>query len=74
MARAEDQLDPAWTSAASLSDYALRLRPDDARRLAEELHAVVSRWTSEHPSDVPTEGTETVCVLLDVVPLRQWPP
>jgi DNA-binding transcriptional ArsR family regulator len=69
----KDRLDPAWVPAASLSDYGLRLRPEEARGLADELHAVVSRWMSEHPSDVPAEGTELVCVLTDVVPLKEWP-
>ena len=67
------ELDPAWTAAASLNDYALRLRPDQARALAEEIDAVVSRWLAEHPSDVPAEGTEVVAVLTDLVPLREWP-
>ena len=69
----KDRLDPAWSAAASLNDYALRLRPDQARALADELDAVVSRWMSEHPSDVPADGTELVSVLTDVVPLREWP-
>jgi DNA-binding transcriptional ArsR family regulator len=67
------ELDPAWTDAASLSDYALRLRPDQARALADEIDAVLSRWMHEHPSDVPAEGTEVVAVLTDIVPLREWP-
>ena len=69
----KDELDPAWTAAASLNDYALRLRPDQARALADELDAVLSRWMAEHPSDVPAEGTELVAVLTDVVPLKEWP-
>jgi len=69
----KEQLDPAWTAAASVNDYALRLRPDQARALADELDAVVSRWMREHPADVPAEGTELVAVLADVVPLREWP-
>ena len=28
---------------------------------------------TEHPSDVPAEGTELVVVLTDVVPLKEWP-
>jgi DNA-binding transcriptional ArsR family regulator len=67
------ELDPAWTAAASLNDYALRLRPDQARALAGEIDAVVSRWMAEHPSDVPADGTEIVAVLTDLVPLREWP-
>ncbi|WP_245160406.1 helix-turn-helix domain-containing protein [Blastococcus sp. CT_GayMR20] len=69
----KEQLDPAWTAAASVNDYALRLRPDQARALAEELDAVVSRWMHEHPADVSAEGTELVAVLADVVPLTEWP-
>ncbi|MFD2091592.1 helix-turn-helix domain-containing protein [Blastococcus deserti] len=69
----KDRLDPAWAAAASLGDHGLRLRPDQARQLADELEAVVSRWMSRHPADVPAEGTELVCVLTDVVPLREWP-
>jgi predicted transcriptional regulator len=66
-------LDPAWTAAASLSDYALRLRPDLARELAQELHAVMSRWLDAHPADKPADGTDLVGVLIDIVPLGEWP-
>jgi DNA-binding transcriptional ArsR family regulator len=66
-------LDPAWTAAASLNDHVLRLRPDQARALADELNAVLARWLQEHPSDVPADGTELVEVLTDVVPLKEWP-
>ena len=68
-----DALDPAWASAASLSDYALRLTPEQARGLAGELGAVLDRWLQQHPADRPAEGTELVSVLLDVVPLQEWP-
>ena len=67
------ELDPAWIAAASLNDYALRLRPEQARALVDELDAVLSRWMDAHPTDVPAEGTELVSVLLDVVPLKEWP-
>jgi DNA-binding transcriptional ArsR family regulator len=67
------ELGPAWTAAASLNDHVLRLRPAQARELADELNAVLARWMEEHPSDVPAEGTELVEVLTDVVPLKEWP-
>jgi DNA-binding transcriptional ArsR family regulator len=67
------ELEPAWTAAASLNDFVLRLRPDQARALADEVLAVLSRWMGEHPTDAPADGTELVSVLMDVVPLRQWP-
>ena len=68
-----DRLDPAWTAAASLNDYALRLTPPQARALADELGAVLDRWLEQHPAAEPAEGSELVSVLLDVVPLREWP-
>jgi DNA-binding transcriptional ArsR family regulator len=69
----KDELDPAWTGAASLSDHVLRLRPEQARALADELNAVLGRWMDRHPSDVPAEGTELVAVFTDVVPIKEWP-
>ena len=66
-------LDPAWTAAASINDYALRLTPAQARALADELGAVLDRWLAEHPAAEPADGSELVSVLLDVVPLREWP-
>lgn len=69
----EHELDPAWSAAADLSDYALRLRPDEAKTLARELHAVMTRWLEAHPAEQPAEGSELVSVLIDVVPLKEWP-
>jgi DNA-binding transcriptional ArsR family regulator len=67
------ELDPEWTGAASLNDYGLRLRPEQARALADELGAVLQRWLTEHPGDVPAEGTELVFVLADILPVRRFP-
>jgi DNA-binding transcriptional ArsR family regulator len=67
------ELDPAWTAAASLSDYALRLRPDQARELAGELEAVMERWLAAHPAGEAADGAELIGVLIDVVPLKEWP-
>ena len=66
-------LDPAWTAAASINDYALRLTPEQARTLADELLAVLDRWSTQHPAAEPADGSELVSVLLDVVPLQEWP-
>jgi DNA-binding transcriptional ArsR family regulator len=72
-----DALGADWTAAASLNDHVLRLRPEQARELADELNAVLDRWATAHPADRPTahpaEGTEVVVVLTDIVPLREWP-
>ena len=69
----KDQLDPAWTASASLNDYALRLRPEQASALVAELDAVLTRWMDEHPTDAGAETGDLVSVLLDVVPLKEWP-
>lgn len=68
-----ERLGPAWNAAASINDYALRLTPPQARALAEELFAVLDRWLEQHPPAEPAEGSELVSVLLDVVPLQEWP-
>ena len=69
----KDELPAEWTPVASLNDYALRLRPDQARALARELNDVLTRWLEAHPADQPAEGAELVSVLLDLVPLKEWP-
>jgi hypothetical protein len=51
----------------------MRLRPEQARALADELNAVLDRWTTEHPGDQPAEGTEIVFVLTDLIALREVP-
>jgi DNA-binding transcriptional ArsR family regulator len=71
--RQRDELGPQWTPVASLSDHVLRLRPEQARALADEVNAVVGRWMDRYPSDVPADGTELVAVLTDVVPVKEWP-
>ncbi|MGY1725064.1 winged helix-turn-helix domain-containing protein [Blastococcus sp. SYSU DS0533] len=67
-----EQLDPDWADAASLNDYGLRLTPEQARALGAELAATLARWVEAHPASAPGDG-EQVCVLLDVLPLREWP-
>jgi DNA-binding transcriptional ArsR family regulator len=69
----KSELGPDWAGAASLNDYGLRLRPEQARDLADELGEVLKRWLTEHPGDVPVEGTELVFVLADILPVRRVP-
>ena len=69
----KDQLEPAWTAGASLNDYALRLRPEQAGALLAELDAVLNRWMDEHPADAGPGTGDLVSVLLDIVPLKEWP-
>jgi len=69
----KDALGAEWSTVASLNDYALRMRPEQARALVSELNAVLQRWMDAHPSDSSAEDAELVSVLLDVVPLKEWP-
>jgi DNA-binding transcriptional ArsR family regulator len=69
----KEALGPEWAAVASLNDHGMRLRPEQARALADELNAVLDRWMTEHSDDRPVEGTEMVFVLTDVVPLKEYP-
>jgi DNA-binding transcriptional ArsR family regulator len=66
-------LDRGWASAASLNDYTLRLRPQEARAMAAELNDVLKRWLTAYPAEQHADGTELVTVLLDILPLTKWP-
>lgn len=70
-AHAEQRADLAeeWRAAVSLNDWSLRLRPERARALAEELNAVLRRWSAA-PED---PDQPVVHVLLDVLPLTGHP-
>jgi hypothetical protein len=67
------ELPAEWITVASLNDYALRVRPEEARALVAELNAVMTRWMDEHPTGTTVEGAELISVLIDVVPLKEWP-
>ena len=68
-----------WEPAASLNDYAMRMRPEDAIAIAEELTAVLARWSdaSAPPTADPHADSESdtglVVVHLDVLPLSEYP-
>jgi DNA-binding transcriptional ArsR family regulator len=68
-----------WEAAASLNDYAMRLRPEDAVAMADELNAVLARWSdaSEPPTAATHGDSESdaglVVVHLDVLPLSEYP-
>jgi DNA-binding transcriptional ArsR family regulator len=68
------QLGDAWRAAGHLNDDTLRLTPEQARQLNDELVAVVDRWAAEHPAAEPAEGTHLVSVHVDLLPLAEWPP
>jgi len=58
----------AWAGAGTLSDWALRLSPDQARSLEAELKAVIARYPSFDPETPPAAGTAFVAVQLQLLP------
>ena len=69
----QSQLDQAWDGAAELSDWALRLTPEEARQLSREVGEVIDRWSDARVDRGPSAETEVVRVHLDVLPLKRWP-
>ncbi|MGV9267793.1 helix-turn-helix domain-containing protein [Kitasatospora sp. NPDC003701] len=57
----------AWRHALDLSDLELRLTPEEARSLTEELAAVVGRYRQIDAEEAPA-GAERVAVVLQVLP------
>ena len=61
-----------WLEASDNSDYTVRLRPERARALRDELAATAQRYFDQpDPEDDP--DTERVVVLLHVFPERRLP-
>ena len=44
---------PEWARAAGMSDYLLRLPPEQTRQLLEELYAVLDRWSADTLEPAP---------------------
>lgn len=55
-----------WAAVAGLSDYVLRLTPEETRRLLEELYALLDGWSQGHRE--PRDGTTQVTVLVGAFP------
>ncbi|MGD9485507.1 helix-turn-helix domain-containing protein [Streptomyces sp. TRM70308] len=65
-----------WRESADMSDWALRLTPEEARRLREELWAILARYRwdrAEERSDVP-QGAARVSVITQILPELDVPP
>ena len=58
--------DRAWDAVAGLSDYVLRLTPEETRQLLEEVYAVLDRWSGSHRE--PRPGTASVNVFTAAFP------
>ena len=76
-AQRRPQADPAWVSAADLSDYQLRMTPDEARSMLDELHEVVLRHhraaeaAEAQAGDRP--GAAALRLVLAAVPVADGP-
>lgn len=68
-AEQREDLDDAWRRAVSLNDWAIRLSPQQARALADELNAVLARWRDQQEET----GEPLVHVLMDLFPLTEYP-
>ncbi|TQS29283.1 transcriptional regulator [Microbispora sp. KK1-11] len=60
---------PAWRNAVDMSDWALRLTPQEATALREELWAVVTRYPRDSPEAAGApEDAERVTVIAHILP------
>ncbi|MFJ6135381.1 ArsR/SmtB family transcription factor [Kitasatospora sp. NPDC092286] len=57
-----------WRHALDLSDWGLRLTPEEAHGLAEELAAVVGRYRRADTEGAAPDGTERVAVVVQLLP------
>lgn len=60
-----------WTAVAGLSDYVLRLTPEQTRALLQEVYAVLDRWSEA--TREPRPGTRPVNVFLAAFPRTEEP-
>lgn len=65
-----ETLPTAWRTATDMSDWMLRLTPEEVRQLGAELHAVVERYRRDSPRAATSapEHAEHVTVLLHLLP------
>ncbi|HET8718942.1 MAG TPA: helix-turn-helix domain-containing protein [Nocardioidaceae bacterium] len=61
-------LPEGWFDAATMSDFSLRITPDEARELLTELLDVVARYRRDGASADAPAGSERVVVQLQVLP------
>ncbi|WP_197370447.1 helix-turn-helix domain-containing protein, partial [Streptomyces clavuligerus] len=63
-----DTMPRAWRQSLDISDWLLRLTPEEATALGEELQAVVDRYRQDLPGAATPEGAERVSVILHLLP------
>jgi Predicted transcriptional regulator len=57
-----------WARSGDLSDWDLRLRPEEAAELVERIHALVAEYRRFDPDEPTVEGAAFVAVQLHVLP------
>ncbi|MEU6237659.1 helix-turn-helix domain-containing protein [Kitasatospora sp. NPDC047058] len=57
-----------WRHSFDFSDWSLRLTPEEARSLADEVAEVIGRYRRSDAADAAPEGAERVAVVLQVLP------
>lgn len=58
----------AWRDVADMSDWALRLTPDESRRLHAELVALLDRYRRDAPGVEAPAGAERVALITHLIP------
>ena len=63
------ELPPAWQRSGDLSDFRLRLTPDETAAIVTELHGVIARYRpADEPGGDAVPDSETVVVQVQVMP------
>ncbi|WP_051760199.1 ArsR/SmtB family transcription factor [Herbidospora cretacea] len=65
---AHETMPAPWRDVFDLSDWALRLTPEEAHSLIEELHAVVGRYRLDGPDAEAPGGAERVVLVIHSLP------
>jgi DNA-binding transcriptional ArsR family regulator len=66
-------LPPAWDQGTLLSDWRLRLRPEEAARLLADLETVIESYRRDEPDTPAAEGTERVVLQMQLLPFVRTP-
>ena len=63
----------AWREVTDMSDWALRLTPDESRSLYDELVTVIGRYRRDDPGTEAPEGAERVTLITHLLPELDGP-
>jgi DNA-binding MarR family transcriptional regulator len=66
-------LPPAWDRGTTLSDWRLRLRPDEAEHLLAELQTVIESYRRDEPDAPAPEHAEPVVLQVQLLPFVRTP-